>query len=109
MITWEQKTRDACQRRRCEKDCCPTVGCLGTQHRGRYDDAGHDSDQADHNVKERERRRRHSQNHDAPPSGFRVNGAEKWSLPCAATKWLIHAFESLGSSTERSRLYVLSW
>src|SRR6266446_10970404 len=30
--------------------------------------------------------------------------AEKRSLPRAATKWLIHTFESLSSSIERSRL-----
>ena len=34
--------------------------------------------------------------------------AEKRSLPCAATKWLIHTFESLSSSIERSRLHRLS-
>jgi len=50
LITVEQKTRDACQGRRCEKDCRPTIGSLGTQHRDCHDDAGHDTDQADHNV-----------------------------------------------------------
>src|SRR5258706_2006700 len=73
LVTWEQKTRDACQRRRCEKDCRPTIGCLGAQHRDRYDDAGHNTDKADHDVKERECGRRHSQDHDAPPSGLRMN------------------------------------